>query len=76
MAHARKRHLEARWFVVKDTYDDNGNEVRDEHCIFYGSEAEANDMLAKLNAGCDPSYFDAANEPDAFLYVDTCEIEL
>ena len=65
---------EPRWGVFKDYYTDNGDLWTDSWVIVYGTEAEANDAMAKLEAGQDKSWFDPSDEDaSAFLYVEQIE---
>lgn len=63
-----RRNPEYRWVVAKDYYKD-GDNLRDDFPILYGSKTEAEELMARLNAGSDLSFFDP-NDCDAFLFVD------
>jgi hypothetical protein len=68
---ARPKPLETRYVVAKDYYKD-GDNLRDEFPILYGTKSEAEDMMSKLNGGSDPSFFDSTDEEEAaVLYVDS-----
>lgn len=72
----RPRQMVTRYVVAKDYYRD-GDNMRDEFPILYGTEAEANEMKARLEAGSDKSFFDASDlDESAVLFVDTVDIEL
>lgn len=60
------------WVVVRDYYAEGVNgEIRtDEHCVLFGTKPEAEEMMGKLNAGCDPSFFPVQMEEPGFLFVD------
>lgn len=66
--------IEVRWVVARDYYSEAGDNMIDEFPILYGTEAEANDMLNRLNAGSDKSFFDPADEEAGFLFVDQHEL--
>jgi hypothetical protein len=69
-----KRH--DRWQVFKSYYQDpeGGDLLTDTLPILYATEQEAGAMMTQLEAGCDPSFFDANGNDsagyDAVLYVD------
>lgn len=64
------RPVEVRWTVFKDYYS-NGTNFTDTHCVLFGTEAEAEEMKAKLEGGCDKSWYDSSDlDASAFLYVD------
>lgn len=68
------RKTELRYVVAKSYYKD-GDELRDEFPILYGTEAEANDMKTKLENGSDKSFFDADDQDESpVLYIDTVEL--
>ena len=65
---------EPRWGVFKDYYTENGDRCTDTWVIIYPNEREANDAMAKLEAGQDKSWFDPSDEDaSAFLYVEQIE---
>ena len=68
-------YMPKRWTVFKDYYTDNGDLCTDSWVIVYGTEAEANDAMAKLEAGQDRSWFDASDDDTAaVLYVEEIEV--
>lgn len=72
---ARCKKIVTRYVVAKDYYRD-GDNMRDEFPILYGTEAEAEEMKAKLEAGSDKSFFDGADEEEsAVLFIDTVDVE-
>lgn len=75
MQHQPTRKTELRYVVAKDYYQGSDN-LRDEFPVLYSTEAEAAEMKAKLEAGCDKSFFDASDEEEsAVLFIDTFELE-
>ncbi|WP_439398591.1 hypothetical protein ACRQ5Q_14790 [Bradyrhizobium sp. PMVTL-01] len=65
------RQQERRWAVYKDYYTEAGEACVDTWVVIYGTEAEANEAKARLEAGQDPSWFDPGDEIAApILYVD------
>lgn len=72
---ARCKQIVTRYVVAKDYYS-NGDNLRDEFPILYGTEAEAEEMKAKLEAGSDKSFFDASDEDEsAVLFIDAVDVE-
>lgn len=76
-----RRKFETRFVVAKDYYSDNGDNLRDDHCVLFATRDEAEVFMAKLNAGCDPGWFDPANcaencetPEQAFLFIDEINI--
>jgi hypothetical protein len=70
------RKTELRYVVAKDYYQD-GDNLRDEFPVLFGTEAEAAAMKAMLEAGSDKSFFDASDEDEAaVLFIDTFELEV
>lgn len=71
-----RKQVVTRFVVAKDYYS-NGYNMREDFPVLYGTQAEAEEMMAKLNAGSDISFFDASDEDAAaFLYVDSICVEL
>jgi hypothetical protein len=65
---------ERRWGVFKDYYTENGDRCTDHWVIIYGTEQEAINAMARLNAGQDKSWFDPSDDDAAaFLYVEQLE---
>lgn len=62
---ARKQ--ETRWQVFKDYVTEHGDNCVEGYPMLYGSKEEAEQRMADLKGGCDPSWFDPNS---GFLYVD------
>lgn len=63
-----------RWLVVRDYYNDAGDNMQSPHPILFGSEREAENLKAQLEAGCDPSFFDPSDDDAGFLFVDEFDL--
>lgn len=73
---ARRKQMVTRYLVAKDYYQD-GHNLRDEFPVLYSTEAEAEQMKARLEDGSDKSFFDASDEDEApVLFIDAVDVEV
>lgn len=72
----RRKQMVTRYLVAKDYYKD-GDNLRDEFPVLYSTEAEAEEMKARLESGSDTSFFDASDEDEAaVLFIDAIDVEV
>lgn len=64
--------MKLRYTVFRDFYNCHGDNVIEPWVILYGTEAEANECMARLNdpLRADRSYHNPDDEDSGFLYVD------